>query len=68
MSTETKTQATLGTKELAAKLKIDQKTLRKHLRAINKKASGERYEWKENDPFLRKLPELIKAQSKGVAK
>ena len=33
-----------------------------HLRAINGKATGQRYEWKPNDPFLKKLPELIKAQ------
>jgi hypothetical protein len=26
------------------------------------KAPGEHYEWKATDPFLKKLPELIKAQ------
>jgi len=52
----------LGTREVAAKLKLDPKTLRKHLRAIRGKATGQHYEWKENDPFLKKLPALIKAQ------
>ena len=52
----------LHTSDVAAMLKIDGKVLRKHLRAINGKATGQRYEWKPNDPFLKKLPELIKAQ------
>jgi hypothetical protein len=66
--TAEKAEETIGTKELAAKLKIDPKTLRKHLRAINGEASGKRYEWKPNDPFLKKLPELIKgAEAKESA-
>jgi hypothetical protein len=70
MTSETKTEELLGTKQIAAKLKIDPKTLRKHLRAISGKASGERYAWKPTDPFLKKLPELIKAQEEkeSVAK
>jgi hypothetical protein len=59
MSDETKM---LGTKEVAAKLKITPKELRAHLRRINGKSPGERYEWKESDPFLKKLPALIKEQ------
>jgi hypothetical protein len=51
----------LGTADVAKRLKIDAKTLRKHLRAISGKAPGQRYEWEESDPFLKKLPELIKA-------
>jgi hypothetical protein len=52
----------IGTAEVAKRLKLDPKTLRKHLRAISGKAPGTRYEWEENDPFLKKLPDLIKAQ------
>ena len=52
----------LHTSDVAKLLKIDAKMLRKHLRIINKKAPGTRYEWRENDSFLKKLPELIKAQ------
>jgi hypothetical protein len=52
----------LHTSDVAKMLHIDSKVLRKHLRAINGIAPGTRYEWKPNDPFLKKLPELIKAQ------
>ena len=52
----------LHTSDVATMLKIDSKVLRKHLRTISGKAKGQRYEWKSNDPFLKKLPELIKAQ------
>jgi hypothetical protein len=52
----------LHTSDVAAILKIDPKVLRKHLRAISGKAPGTRYEWKPNDPFLKKLPGLIKAR------
>ncbi len=61
-SDELRQDIMLGTKEVAAQLKIDPKTLRKHLRAISGKSPGERYQWKEKDPFLKKLPELIKAE------
>ena len=60
MSTET--DKILGTKEVAARLKIEPRALRALLRKINGKATGERYEWKASDPFLKKLPELIKAE------
>lgn len=52
----------LHTSDVAKILHIDAKVLRKHLRAINGKATGQRYEWKPNDPFLKKLPDLVKAQ------
>lgn len=63
MATETKT---LGTKDVAAMLKVEPRYLRVMLRRIKGKAPGERYEWKPNDPFLKKLPELIKAEQKKV--
>lgn len=50
------TTTTLTTREVAAKLKIDPKTLRKHLRAIRGKSPGVRYEFHEKD-----LPKLIAA-------
>jgi hypothetical protein len=59
--------AMLHTSDVAKLLKIDPKTLRKHLRSINGKSSGQRYEWKENDPFLKKLPGLIEAQQEKEA-
>jgi hypothetical protein len=62
MPTETKTETLLGTKEVAARLKIEPRALRALLRKINGKATGERYEWKASDPFLKKLPDLIKAE------
>jgi hypothetical protein len=46
MTSETKPEELLGTEQIAAKLKIDPETPRKHLRAISGKASGERYAWK----------------------
>ena len=49
--------AMIGTKEVAAKLKIEPPYLRMMLRKINGKAPGERYE-------LKKLPDLIKAEEK----
>lgn len=61
MSTE---DTMIGTKEVAARLKIEPRYLRAMLRKISGKAPGQRYEWKPNDPFLKKLPELIKAEEK----
>src|SRR5450755_3923745 len=49
----------LGTSEVAAMCKIESRVLRAVLRAANKGSSGKRYAWKENDPFLKKLPDLI---------
>jgi hypothetical protein len=62
------TDEILGTKEVAAKLKIEPRMLRAMLRKINGKAPGERYEWKASDPFLKKLPEMIKAEQAKEAK
>lgn len=58
----TETNDILGPKEVAARLKIEPRVLRAMLRKISGKAPGERYEWKASDPFLKKLPELIKAE------
>jgi hypothetical protein len=58
------TEKMLGTKEVAARLKIETRYLRAMLRKIHGKAPGERYEWKPSDPFLKKLPDLIKAEEK----
>jgi hypothetical protein len=53
----------LTAKDVAAKLKLDPKRFRAMLRKINGKSNkGARYEWKPSDPFLKKLPALIKAQ------
>ncbi len=57
----------LRTADVAKMLKIDGKTLRKHLRKISGKAPGTRYEWKPNDPFLAKLPDLIAGENKKEA-
>jgi hypothetical protein len=56
----------LGTKEVAARLKIEPRYLRVVLRSLGKGTGGERYQWKENDPFLSKLPALI-AEHKAKA-
>jgi len=59
----------LGTKDVAAMLKVEPRYLRVMLRRIHGKAPGQRYEWKANDPFLKKLPTLIKAEeAKKTAK
>lgn len=57
----------LSAKEVAAKFKMDPKRFRALLRKINGKAPGERYQWKPNDPFLKKLPQLIKDQQEKEA-
>ncbi len=61
MPTETKM---LGTKEVAAQVKVEPRYLRVLLRRIKGKAPGDRYQWKPDDPFLKKLPGLIKAEEK----
>jgi hypothetical protein len=61
----------LGTKEVAAKLKIEPRYLRVVLRSLGKGTGGERYQWKENDPFIAKLPALIaehKSKAEAAAK
>ena len=59
---EKKAEDMLYTADVAKMLKLDPKTLRRYLREISGKAPGTRYEWKPNDPFLKKLPDLITAQ------
>jgi hypothetical protein len=61
-------EKTLSAKEVAAKLKLDPKRFRAVLRKINGKSNkGARYEWKPGDPFLKKLPQLIKQQEEKEA-
>lgn len=57
-----KKEVTLGTKDVADRLKIDPKYLRTILRSLDKyNDSGHtRYEWKKDDPFLDKLPGIVK--------
>lgn len=59
--TETKM---LGTKEVASRLKMKPKELRSLLRKITGKTPGH-YEWKADDPFLKKLPAMVKAAKAG---
>jgi hypothetical protein len=56
----------LGTKDIAGRLKIEPRFLRVVLRSLGKGTGGERYQWKENDPFIAKLPALI-AEHKSKA-
>ena len=51
-------ETTLGTKEVAAKLKIEPRYLRMVLRETRGKAPGERYEFSEKD--LPKLTQMVK--------
>jgi hypothetical protein len=52
----------LGTKEVAAKLKITPRHLRVVLRSMGKGTGGERYMWKDGSPELAKIAEAVKAQ------
>jgi hypothetical protein len=56
------TNEILTTKDVAKTLKLTPRTLRVYLRKINGKAPGVKYEWRSNDAFLKKLPELIAAE------
>jgi len=49
----------LGTREVAAKLKIEPSFMRVVLRSLGKGTGGDRYLCRENDPLLAKLPTLI---------
>lgn len=50
----------IGTKELAKRHNVDPKFLRQVLRSQpGAEADHKRYEWKENDPELKKIPEQI---------
>jgi hypothetical protein len=56
----------LGTKEAAELCKVTPRLLRVVLRSLGKGTGGERYQWKKDDPFLKKLPALI-AEHKSKA-
>lgn len=59
----------LGTKEVAARLKIEPRHLRVVLRSMGKGTGGERYMWKEGSPELGKIAEAVKEhQAKGAEK
>ena len=47
-------------KELAARHKMEPRRLRVILRSTGMRAKDGKYEWKENDAFLKKLPDIIK--------
>ena len=49
----------LGTKEAATLCNVTPRLLRVVLRSLGKGTGGERYQWKKDDPFLKKLPALI---------
>ncbi len=55
----------LETADLAKQLKLDPKTLRKHLRAAGIKKTEGRYEFKATD--VKKLTELVNAQAEKEA-
>ena len=46
-------------KELASRHKIEPRRLRVILRSTGMRAKDGRYEWKEGDAFLKKLPAII---------
>jgi hypothetical protein len=49
----------IGTKEAAELCGITPRLLRVILRDSGKGTGGDRYQWKKDDPFLKKLPVLI---------
>jgi hypothetical protein len=55
-------------KELAARHKMEPRQLRIILRSTGMRAKDGRYEWKENDAFLKKLPDVIKQYEAGEEK
>jgi hypothetical protein len=52
-------------KDLAARHKIEPRRLRVILRSTGMRAKDGRYEWKESDAFLKKLPDVIKQYEAG---
>jgi hypothetical protein len=52
-------------KELAARHKMEPRRLRVILRSTGMRAKDGRYEWKEGDVFLKKLPDIIKQYDAG---
>ncbi len=62
-------KAILGTKEVAAKLKVEPRYLRVVLRATRGKAPGEVYQFEERDiPRLKKMVEEYEAKKKAEKK
>ena len=55
-------------KELAARHKMEPRRLRVILRSTGMRAKDGRYEWKEGDAFLKKLPDIIKEYAAGEEK
>jgi len=54
-------------KDLAARHKLEPRQLRVILRSTGMRAKDGRYEWKESDPFLKKLTDVIKVYEAGEA-
>jgi hypothetical protein len=52
-------------KDLAARHKMEPRRLRVILRSTGMRAKDGRYEWKEGDAFLKKLPDIIKQFESG---
>lgn len=55
-------------KDLAARHKMEPRQLRVILRSTGMRAKEGRYEWKEGDAFLKKLPDIIKEYDAGEEK
>jgi hypothetical protein len=52
-------------KEVAARQKMEPRRLRVILRSTGMRAKDGRYEWKEGDAFLKKVPDIIKQYEAG---
>lgn len=58
----------LTVKDLAARHKMEPRRLRVILRSTGMRAKDGRYEWKEGDALLAKLPAIIKEYEAGEEK
>ena len=63
--TDKKEPKMITVKELAARYKMEPRRLRVILRSTGMRAKDGRYEWKEGDAFLKKLPDIIKEYEAG---
>jgi len=54
-------------RDLAARHKMEPRRLRVILRSAGMRAKDGRYEWKDGDVFLKKVPDLIKQYEAGEA-
>lgn len=52
-------------KDLAARYKMEPRQLRIILRSTGMRAKQGSYSWKDTDPFLKKLPDVIKQYDAG---